>query len=452
MNTSDKDSIDMTTPRKKMRRPGRAILATLLACNVALLGACDTERLLEVEAPGKVPEEALNDPALAATLVASVVSDAECAWDNYVAAAAHHSDEWIPASGNLTMARWGQRRITSEFTNYFQGGCGDWGYPTYNTLHTARTQANATFERLASSQFAQVPQLAEKQAVVRLYGAFAKVALGEGFCEVALEGERVVAPAEVLRLAEQHFTEAIQFAQQAGRQDLLNAAYVGRARVRLDLGNFAGAIEDAALVPPEFRFNATRDGTTARRYNTLYEMINGVEATGMHATIAPGYRDVQWKDVADPRVTVRFTDNLAFDFVTPHWQHDKVLSRSTPVRMASWEEAQLFIAEAAARTGDLNRAIEILNAFHTRAGIPAVTAADLPTQDAVIEHIIEERRREFLSEGGHRLNDMLRFRGTQFEIPFLGEPGSDHPNGVSHTGVPYGPTTCFPLPDIEELI
>lgn len=69
-----------------------------------------------------------------------------------------------------------------------------------------------------------------------------------------------------------------------------------------------------------------------------------------------------------------------------------------------------------------------------------------------MEHVLEERRRELLSEGGHRLNDMLRFRGTKFQIPFLGEPGSDHPAGVNQAGVPYGSTTCFPLPDIEELI
>jgi hypothetical protein len=34
------------------------------------------------------------------------------------------------------------------------------------------------------------------------------------------------------------------------------------------------------------------------------------------------------------------------------------------------------------------------------------------------------------AEGGHRLNDHLRFRGTQWAIPFKGEPGSIHPTGV----------------------
>jgi hypothetical protein len=123
--------------------------------------------------------------------------------------------------------------------------------------------------------------------------------------------------------------------------------------------------------------------------------------------------------------------------------------------MASWREAQLFMAEAYAMTDQLSEAIAILDELHTRAGIPPVTAGDLPTQDDVISHVIEERRHEFFSEGGHRLRDHLRWRGTSFEIPFLGEPGSIHPNGQlldPDTGLPlrnYENATCFPVPTVE---
>ena len=67
----------------------------------------------------------------------------------------------------------------------------------------------------------------------------------------------------------------------------------------------------------------------------------------------------------------------------------------------------------------------------------------------MIELVLEERRRELFVEGGHRLNDMLRFRGTQYEIPFLGEPGSIHPDGFDQSGAEYGVTTCFYLPRVE---
>ncbi len=67
----------------------------------------------------------------------------------------------------------------------------------------------------------------------------------------------------------------------------------------------------------------------------------------------------------------------------------------------------------------------------------------------MIAHVIDERLRELAFEAGHRLNDMLRFRGTQFEIPFLGDPGSFHPNGLDQNGDAYGTTTCLPLPVVE---
>lgn len=106
-------------------------------------------------------------------------------------------------------------------------------------------------------------------------------------------------------------------------------------------------------------------------------------------------------------------------------------------------------AEAAAVTGDLDRARGILDEFHRRAGIAAVPASDIPMQADVIRHVIEERRRELFAESGCRLRDHIRWRGTEFEIPFLGEPGSDAPDGRTIGGELYGDATCFPVPAIE---
>ncbi len=53
-------------------------------------------------------------------------------------------------------------------------------------------------------------------------------------------------------------------------------------------------------------------------------------------------------------------------------------------------------------------------------------------------------------EGGYRFNDHLRLTGTPQAIPFKGQPGSVlHPTGIDATGLPYGTTTCFPLPLVE---
>jgi hypothetical protein len=415
---------------------------------ILTVSACAVDDLLEVDVPGRVPEEALNDPALAQTLVNSVIADLECAWTNYTGGAAVHSDEFLAASGNLLNKQWASRQITASNANFATGGCG--GYGSFTPLHTARFQAEDVFERLATFDDAAVPNRTRLQATARAYGAYALLALGEGYCEMTIDGGPLMQPDEVLALAELRFTEALDLATQANVPDILNMALVGRARTRLDLEDFAGASADAALVPDGFLKDATRDGSSNRRWNIHHELVNS--QTGLkHASVADNYREVTFKGVADPRVQVSTNGELSFDFVTIHYFHDKTAGRETPVPIASYEEAQLIIAEAAARTGDLAAARAILNELHAAAGLPPYETSDIPAQDDVIRAVIEERRRELFVEGAWRLNDMLRFRGTPFEIPFKGEPGSIHPDGVDQTGQVYGTTTCWPLPDAERF-
>lgn len=444
-----------------MRSHGRAKRATLALGVVALtagLWACDN--LLEVDIPGRVAAEALNDPRLAETLVNSVIADVECSWDNYVAAAAHHSDEWIASSGNSTMARWGLRDIPPTFASYATGGCGA-SYGLYTPLHIARVQAETNFERISGYSEEEVPDKNEFLAKIRAYGAWPLIAFSEGFCGTPLDGDpTVLNSTELAALAETRFTEAIQLAQNAGLTDIENMARVGLIRALLTQEKYTEVINEAPSVPDGFLFVATRDIAPGDRQNAHYDAINGLgsdDAGQKHATIAPNYRAVEWKGTPDPRVDVYYDGSLGFDFFTKHWRHNKANSFDAPTMMASWREAQLFMAEAYAMTDQLPEAIAILQELHTRAGIPDVTATDLPTQDDVIEHVIEERRREFFSEGAHRLRDHLRWRGTQFEIPFLGEPGSIHPDGRlldPETGAPlreYGDATCFPVPTVEGI-
>lgn len=446
----------MRTNERHGRGGGRtasAALALALALG-ALSAACiDTEKLLEVENPGRVESGALDDPRLAGTLAASVIADVECSWNNYVGAASHHSDEWIQSSGNSTMKRWGLRDIDPTFEAYASGGCGT-NYGLFTTLHTARFQAESNFDRIQGFPDAQVPDKATLLARIRAYGGFPYLAFAEGFCGTPLDqSDKVYTSAELFGIAEQRFTEALALAEQANLADVRDLALVGRARARLGLENYAGAIADAARVPAGFVFRATRDATSGRRQNAIFRAINGKAAdpaSQKHATIAPSYRDVQWKGVKDPRVPVVWDGTLGFDFTTPHYRTDKSASAyEAPVTMASYREAQMIIAEAATMTGDLARARQVLNAFHTAAAIPPITDADTPNQAAMIRQVIEERRREFFIEGGHRLRDHLKWRGTPYNVPFLGEPGSDHPNGVDQYGQSYEDATCFPIPAIE---
>ncbi len=435
----------MRTPiNQRGTRWANAVL--LLLCGT--LGACDLNSLLDVKQPGRVPEAALNDPALAATLAAGVVSDLECAWNNYTVATAMISDQFIQASGNLNQRNWGSRRITADDASYAQASCTG-PYGIYTTLHTARYQAEDVFTRLSGWTDAQVANRVTLQATVRIYGGFALVGLGEGFCEMAIDNGPLMTPAAVLRIAETRFTEGLALATQVNNADLRNMALVGRARVRLDLSNFSGAIADASTVTAGYLKYAARDESDTRRYNAFCANIT-CATFGRNATIAPSYRAVTWQGVPDPRVRVNTTNGLSADNATVHYfPADKSTTRAAPIPIASYKEARLIIAEASARSGDLATARTIINALHTAAGIPGYDLGNTATQNEVIIQVIEERRRELFLESGHRLNDHIRFRGTPFNVPFKVEAGSYHPTGVDHTGLPYGSTTCFALPLVE---
>jgi hypothetical protein len=95
--------------------------------------------------------------------------------------------------------------------------------------------------------------------------------------------------------------------------------------------------------------------------------------------------------------------------------------------MASWEEAQLIIAEA--RPAETVAAINRLRAAQD---LPPLTVSGGENH---IDLVLEERRRQLYMEG-HRLNDMLRHN-----LPF--------PTGLNHKLQAYGPVTCIPLPLLE---
>lgn len=92
--------------------------------------------------------------------------------------------------------------------------------------------------------------------------------------------------------------------------------------------------------------------------------------------------------------------------------------------------------------GDVDGALAKINGLREAAMLPTVTAS--VGAGEIMDLVKEERRRQLFVLGGHRLHDMLRFN-----IPFLGDPGSIHPDGLDQTGAEYGNLTCFQLPEVE---
>ncbi len=431
-----------------MKSGNRLIGGAVFAASFLMSSGCD---ILDVHVPGKVLEEALDKASLADVLTTGVVAEVECSWNQYVAGSAHHSDEYVPTSGNLTMRNWGQRKIYASDAGYSQGTCGDWGYPMFTPLHTARFQAEDVASRLAAFPTEDVPNLASLQATAATWGAFPLVAMSEGFCSMAIDGGPELTPAQVRDEAEQRFSNAISLAQAAGDATLTMQGQLGRARVRIAKGDYAGAMADAGQIPDGFLVNVTRDAAEPRRYNYYFERLNAPTGFRAHGSVADNYHNLMigadgmptdGDGVKDVRVNVRTDGTEAADFATILYYHDKYNSRSDPLPLVHWHEARMYEAEALAMQGNVDGALAKINGLRTDAGLPAVAASVGAGQ--IMDLVKEERRRQLFVSGGHRLHDMLRFN-----IPFLGDPGSIHPDGLDQTGAEYGNLTCFQLPEVE---
>ena len=407
------------------QKRGRAVRRKVTSVvALTLLGVSACNDILSVELPTRVPDAALNDPALAPVLVQGAIADFECALANYTAATGLLTDELIDATGWIAVTMWDQRRIFADNTNLGSSGCTTLGYGVYTPLQTARYQAADVGKRITAFPDAAVPNKSTLLATVAAIEGYAITLLGEGFCEIALDGGPGLTRDQSLAIAEARFTTAIGPAT-AG-SDILNLARVGRARVRLDLGKRAEAAADAALVPAGFVYNATYSTANDRRRNRIFFDAQ----TNLYLSVDPRFRNLTVGGVPDTRVRVAAATRNGHDGITPLWLQQKYPSDAAPIVIASWKEARLITAEVAGG----QEAVAAINALRTAAGLPLFSSTD---PNAIAAQVLEERSRELFLDG-HRLNDMLRLN-LAFDT------------GTTFKGVPYGDTTCLPLPDAERL-
>ena len=409
----------------RARRTLRRASACVAIASLQLLQAC--QGVLDVSLPGKVPASALGSPGLATTMVNGAQADFECAFSEYVHDTGLWANETLNSSSNGEVVGWGAR--ISSYDNGVlpcQSAAATLGnYSLYVPLQTARFQSEQAITTLDGFTDAQVPTRTALTAAAATYAGFSYTLLSEAYCQVATGPEPLITPAAGLAIAEMRFTRAIDLATTANNAALLNAARVGRARVRLDLKNYAGAAADAKLVTPStFAFLATYATQPVRRYNTAV----AATTVNAHESIAPEYRDLTVSGVADKRVPVIPDPKRAVgqDGTTPLYVQLKYATLDAPMPIATWDEAQLIIAEAEPAS-----AVAALNAIRTKYALPAYTGTGTAAD-------VKEERRRTLFFDGHRIGDILRY-GAPYTFA----------TGKNQKGVPYGNLTCLPLPASE---
>jgi hypothetical protein len=405
------------------------------AVGAVFVVACDTTRLLDVKAPNSVPMTVFQDPGNAALMVSSVIGDFECAFGGFVVAEGIATDELQDAT--ITAANWQLDRRDDGFTSgsYGTSACTS-TQGIYTPLSTARWEADQAITNLNGWTNAQVANRLTLLAQANVYAGFSYAALGMAMCQASFDMGPQVDQKGIFALAEKRFTDAIAALQGVtGQTSLLNAAYLGRARVRLFQRNSAGAIADAQLIPGGFVFNAAMDATNSRRYNHTYTAISTSGSTTVEAasrTLATEAGEVDPRS-AMTRLSTNPSDGTSLIYIPAKLNASSLTAgQALPHPIARYAEAQLILAEAQGGA----TAVGIINTM--RAAVTLKPYAGATDATSITNLIVDERRRVLFGEG-FRAFDIERFN-----LALVPAPGATYRFG----GV-YGNTVCLPLPDRE---
>jgi hypothetical protein len=232
----------------------------------------------------------------------------------------------------------------------------------------------------------------------------------------------------VFKLAIARFSEAITAAEASNNTSIETMAYLGRARAKLNLGDYPGAKADADQVPPGYLREVSASDAATRRQNRIAAENR---ETSRSLSVGEPYRSM-----GDARVPVTATTLVSATGVL-HYYQTKYLTVATPLPLATYEEAQLIIAEADIRAGSLVTALPILQASRTRGGQGVFTGV---TEADYLAELIDQRRRELFAES-HHLGDVLRY-----DIALTPAAGTPY-----HFGGTYASQICLPLPAAERL-
>lgn len=243
-----------------------------------------------------------------------------------------------------------------------------------------------------------------------------------------------------------------------------NTAIALKTRVYLNSGNYAKVIEEAKKIVSETAPYAAASGVNHKLQNiveifttnyTSTESILSVPMTDLdnvggqssfpyvfnansEYNLNPNgiWGETEWR-AADLRRTFARTAS-GLQFLTKYSKPSPFLDYMPIIR---YSEVLLNYAEAAARTGDLTKAVELLKAVRNRSDASYVfPQSAIGTQTALVNTILKERRIELLGEG-FRSNDLLR---NLLPLPAKSSSALSAPE-VKPTDSNY----TFPLPNVE---
>lgn len=196
--------------------------------------------------------------------------------------------------------------------------------------------------------------------------------------------------------------------------DLLNTIRAMQARYSLAAGSYDAALAFANEVPATATSVITFAGADL---NTLRDLFHGSKFFGAVSS----YRTNA--EAGDTRVNANTTTNpfTALNGASM-FETNLYLTDASPIPVFTQDELTLIRAEALARLSRLPEAIAQINIVRNRAGLPSKTAADLPTQAAMLDEIFTQRTYSLFAMGLHWADERRFGKITLAKVPWLPYP------------------------------
>ena len=412
----------------------------LVLCALLTLGACD----LTVTNPGPVQDTALNDAASFQPTVNGAIREFSLQLGVIGSDISIRAREVHPTAINdwlyVEQAAWDG--ITD--VERVRGWSG---------IHAARWMSEDAIRRLTDVLGETVASSNAVVAQAYLWGGYIHRLMGEYYCEAVFDGGSIEPGTVYFDRAEDRFTSAIKVAQAAGLSDMVTAATAGRASVRLDLGDWGGAVSDASAVATDFSFSVEYFATGDWRLYNPFFYLSDPNSIGAVFTLWNSINEDYFTTTSDQRVpwgitdpTQEFGSGSLQGIKIPLLSQKKYPSVSSSVEISSGEEMRLIEAEALLRGGDMAGAMLAINDLRNRAGV-----ADRPAPADINEawgFLKRERGIELWLEG-RRLMDLRRWRADNtpgaldpLELGLVTRDGFTGPDVTNRE-------LCMPVPNLE---
>lgn len=360
------------------------------------------------------------------------------------------ADEWSTSSTFIQNDETDQRNI-QEFNSSITG--------MLRNLYRVRTRGDESIAALRKYS----PNSRALIAEMYLARGFAELQLASDFCNGIPIGVTNATPPDngmpkttqmVFGLAAASLDSGLTFANGTDAQSILmgRAIRVARARVAMNLGDFATAGQLMAGIPTSFVYSHTFSLTTSS--NTLwgqglsarrYSVGDSIEGNARNILVANAIPFASSKDPRLPNTipvsgSVNGQDGQTYARTTTMWQ------QLTAVDVANGIDARLIEAEVALRANNPALMLQILNAL--RAAPPKLgeiqptvlpALADPGTEAGRVSLLFREKAFWTFSRG-QRLGDMRRL------IRQYGRTEANtFPKGVHYKGGSYGTDVNLPV-------